>query len=345
MACDDEGRRGNDDMPFLIIGLGSMGKRRIRNLLANGERDIVGFDPAEARRKEAEEKHGIKTVADLSTLAPDAYDVIIISTPPNLHAPYLRKALDEKKHFFVEVTTSDDGYAEAIAAPKDDGIVRAPSCTYRFYAPIREMKRLIESGRIGKVLSYQHHMGQYLPDWHPWEDYRQVYFAKRETGAVREMFPFEQIWLSWLAGAPVETASGWIGKVSALEMDADDCLSATLRYANGVVGSTLVEVISRQPTRRVRLLGTEGTLEWELGASALKLYYAKTKETLALPIDPGTAEAGYVSAEDMYVEEMKTFLEAVRGNAPWPYAFEDDQKNLQALYDVEAMSLAKTLKL
>lgn len=321
-----------------------MGKRRVRNLLANGETDIVGFDMAEARRREAEEKHGIKTIADLSALSPDEYDVIIISTPPNLHAPYIRKALEEKKHFFVEVTTSDDGYAEAMAAPKNDGVVRAASCTYRFYAPIREMKRLIESGRIGKALAYQHHMGQYLPDWHPWEDYRQVYFAKRETGAVREMFPFEQIWLSWLAGAPIETADGWIGKVSDLEMDADDCLSATVRHGNGVVGSTLVEVISRKPTRRVRVLGTEGTIEWELGASELKLYDAKTKETSAVPIDPGKAEAGYVSAEDMYVEEIKTFLEAIRGNAPWPYSFEEDGKNLHALYAIEAASLAKTAK-
>ena len=50
-------------MKILIVGLGSMGKRRIRNLKRAGVTDIVGFDPREERRQEAEEKYGVKTVA------------------------------------------------------------------------------------------------------------------------------------------------------------------------------------------------------------------------------------------------------------------------------------------
>ena len=49
-------------MNFLIIGLGSMGKRRVRNLQALGYRNIIGFDMREDRRKEAKEKYGIQTV-------------------------------------------------------------------------------------------------------------------------------------------------------------------------------------------------------------------------------------------------------------------------------------------
>lgn len=312
-----------------------MGKRRIRNLLAHDERDIVGFDLSEERRKEVESEFNVKTVSDLVDLATDAYDAIIISTPPNKHGDYIRKALKENKHFFVEVTTSDDGYSEVLAAPKDDGIVRAPSCTYRFYAPIKEMKRQLDSGRIGKLLAFQHHMGQYLPDWHPWEDYRHVYFAKKETSAIREMFPFEQIWLSWLVGASVHSIAGFIGKVSDLDMDADDYLSAAVRYENGVVGNTMIDVVSRKPTRRLRLLGTEGVIDWELLSPTLRIYDAKTKETEDVPIDIGKPVEGYVTAEDMYVAEMGSFLRALRGEAPWPYSFEEDLRNLRALYDLE----------
>ena len=319
----------------LVIGLGSMGKRRVRNLLVNGVTDIIGFDLSEARRKETEEKHAIKTIGDLSALATDQYDVIIISTPPNKHGEYIRKALNEKKHFFVEVTTSDDAYDEVIAAPSNDRIVRAPSCSYRFYAPIKEMKRQIESGRIGTVLAMQHHMGQYLPDWHPWEDYRQVYFSKRETSAIREMFPYEQIWLSWLAGSRIDSVNGWVGKISDLDMDADDFLSATVRYENGVMASTMIDVLARKPMRRMRLIGTEGTIDWELLSPTLAIFDTQTKQTELVPIDMGTAEKGYVTAEDMYIEEIKTFLEAVNGIRPWPYSFAEDRKNLEALYFLE----------
>ena len=44
-------------MKFLIIGLGSMGKRRIRNLFALGFNDVIGFDTRSDRRKESELKY------------------------------------------------------------------------------------------------------------------------------------------------------------------------------------------------------------------------------------------------------------------------------------------------
>ena len=150
-------------MRFLVVGLGSMGKRRIRNLFANDEKDAIGFDVSDERRKEVEEKYGIETISDISLVSEKDYDAMIISTPPNLHAPYIRKALQDKKHFFVETTTSEDAYDDVIKSV-NDGIVRAPSCTFRHFAPIKLMKKLIEEGKIGKLLAYQYHLGQYLQD-------------------------------------------------------------------------------------------------------------------------------------------------------------------------------------
>ncbi len=327
-------------MVFLIIGLGSMGKRRIRNLLANGEKDIIGFDLSEERRKEAEEKHGIKTIGDLSTLSSDQYDALIISTPPNKHGDYIRKALEEKKHFFVEHTTSDDAYDEAIAMPAD-GIVRAPSCTYRFFEPIKRMKALLESGRIGKLLAYDYHLGQYLPDWHPWEDYRTVYFSKKETSAIREMMPFEQTWLTWLVGAPVRDVRGHITKISDLDMDADDYLSASLVYANGVRASLLIDVLSRKTTRSLQLIGSNGNMEWDWIGGTLRVYDATTKQEEVMDTKGGKAEEGYLNVEECYIEEIGTFLKAVRGEAKWPYTFEEDRGNLRALYELEKSGKTK----
>ena len=169
---------------FLQIGLGSMGKRRIRNLFANGEKNIIGFNPTPERRKEAEEKYGIKTVDDFKKVLDADFDAMIISSPPDTHGEYIRLAIARKKHFFVEHPTLPDGYEE-IFANKNLGIVMVPSATFRFYTPVKMIKKFLEEGRVGKVLAYQYHMGQYLPDWHPWEDYRQVYFSKKDTGACR----------------------------------------------------------------------------------------------------------------------------------------------------------------
>src|SRR3989344_4668323 len=278
---------------FLIVGLGSMGKRRIRNLLANGEKDIVGFDARPDRNKEAEERYGIRTVRRFPNVSPTDFDALIISTSPNTHGEYIRYALANKKHFFVEHPTSDDGYKEIFA--NKDATVKAPSCTFLFNPAIKSMKKILNEGKIGKILAFQYHMGQYLPDWHPWEDYRTVYFSKKETSACREMFCFELIWLNYLIGSEVRELFGSIVKLSELDMDADDTVTAAVTYKNNVRGTVLIDVISRKPFRTLRILGSEGVLEWERFENAIKVFTVATKRTKVTCVPKGNPEKGYTN--------------------------------------------------
>ncbi len=319
---------------FLQIGLGSMGKRRIRNLFAHGQKNITGFDPAAERRKEAEEKYGIKTVDDFKKVSAKEFDALIISSPPDTHGEYIRLAIANKKHFFVEHPTTDDGYKE-ILENQDKGIVMAPSSTLRYYAPIKMIKKFIDEGRVGKILAFQYHMGQYLPDWHPWEDYRQVYFSKKATGACREMLPFELIWLNWLMGSNPESVSGIITKVSDLDMDADDIILAGLKYKNGILGNILIDVISRKPERTLRVLGTDGVLDWERFDHQIKIYDAASKSADIISVPKGNPEKGYVNEEEMYNDEIKAFLDAIEGRSEYPFSFEENLINLKTLFALE----------
>lgn len=329
-------------LKFLQIGLGSMGKRRIRNLFFNGQRQITGFDIRPERMKEAKEKYEIETVTDLNKLSDQDFDAVIISTPPDQHGDYIRMALKQKKHFFVEHPTSDDGYKDIFSAQggpasggKNSSIVMAPSCTLRFYKPIKMMKGILESGRIGKILAFQYHLGQYLPDWHPWEDYREVYFSKKETGACREMLPFELIWLSWLIDSKVSEISGSISKVSDLDMDADDIILAQVKYDNGIAGNVIIDVISRKPFRTLRVLGADGVLEWERFDSIIKIYDAKSKKTKNIIVPQGHPEKGYVNEEEMYNNEVGAFLGAIEGKNKFPHTFADSRHLLKTLYALE----------
>ena len=314
---------------FFIVGLGSMGKRRIRNLQANGEKDIVGFDIRPDRNAEAKEKYGIKTLKSLADMSVGDFDALIISASPDAHGDYIRYALKHKKHFFIEHPTSDDGYREVLA--DKSGIVKAPSCTFLFNPAIKTMQKVLREGRIGKILAFQYHMGQYLPDWHPWENYREVYFSKKETSACREMFCFELIWLNSLMQSEVKNVSGSITKLSDLDMDADDTVTAAITYENNVRGTMLIDVISRKPFRTLRILGSEGVLEWERFDYAIKVFKVKTKETEVIPVPKGNPEKGYVNEEEMYIDEIKTFLQAVKGEATYPYSFAENFAKLQAL--------------
>ncbi len=328
-----------NNLKFLISGLGSMGKRRIRNLFFNGQRQLVGYDIRSDRRKEAEQKYGIKTVPNLKKLSNEDFEVIMICTPPDAHGDYIRLALKNKKHFFVEHPTSLDGYQE-IFKDKNLKIIKVPSCTMRFYLPVKMIKKILVQGKIGKILAFQYHMGQYLPDWHTYEDYRQVYFSKKNTGACREMFPFELIWLNWLMDSTVKEVSGTIKKISDLKMDADDILLASLKYKNGILGNVIIDAISRKPFRSLRILGSAGVLEWERFDSVIKLYQAGTKKTEIIKVPKGHPEKGYVNEEEMYNDEIKTFLQVIKNQNQdkYPHTFAASRGVLETLYALEKSS-------
>ena len=86
-------------MKFLIIGLGSMGKRRIRNLKKIGQNKITGFDVRKDRRDEARRKYQIETYEDVEEAINQKPNLIIISTPPDLHLKYVKIAIKIKFHF------------------------------------------------------------------------------------------------------------------------------------------------------------------------------------------------------------------------------------------------------
>jgi predicted dehydrogenase len=314
-----------------------MGKRRIRNLQYLKAGEIIGFDLREDRRREAEEKYCVKTFGDFEEALSEDPDAMIISTPPDLHIKYALIAAQRDMHFFTEASVVDDGMDELIRLIRDKKIVAAPSCTMRFHPAVRKVKELVDGGLVGRPLVFTYHSGQYLPDWHPWEDYRKFYVARRATGAAREIVPFELVWLTWVFGN-VDAISCMKGKVSDLDVDIDDVYQVLLKFRGGILGHLLVDVVARAPTRTFRLLGDRGTIEWDWIKKVVRVYDAEKKAWEECPVDEGKPEKGYIAGEGMYIEEMRAFLMAIKGERKYPYTFEEDRKILRLLYTAEKSS-------
>lgn len=324
-------------MKFLVIGLGSMGKRRIRNLQFLKAGEIIGFDPREDRRKETEEKYGIKTFKDFETAMRENPDVLIISTPPDRHMEYAIIAAQKNKHFFVEASVIDDDMDKLIDLCKGEKIVAVPSCTMRFHPTLMKIKELIDSGVIGKPLVFSYHFGQYFPEWHPWEDYRKFYAANKRTGGCREEVAFELVWATWMFG-DVDTISCFRGKLTKLDVEIDDVYQIIIKFKNDVFGHLLVNVIARDPYRAFKILGEKGTIEWDWGTKKIRAFTAKNKKWIEYPSEEGDPAEGYVFGEKMYINEIAHFLGAIKGDVKYRYTFEEDKKNLGLLYAAERSS-------
>lgn len=322
-------------MKFLIIGLGSMGKRRVRNLQFLKAGEIIGLEISETKRKEVEEKYHIATTDDIKSVDLARIDALIISTPPDRHNEWIEFAIKNKKPAFVEASVLSEGLSALEQMAAKEKVLIAPSCTFRFYAPLKIIKEIVKSGTYGKVTNFSYHLGQYLPDWHPWEKVGDSYTGKKETSGAREMVAFELTWLVDIVGMPKDIV-GFYGKTMDFGVDIDDTYAISLKLEHAF-GNLTVDTTARYAIRSLILNLEEAQLQWRWDVKLVKLYNAKTKEWQELQLPGGKSAVGYNEniVEDMYIDEMASFIGAVKGESAFPNTLKEDIEVLELLNKVE----------
>lgn len=326
-------------MKILIVGLGSMGRRRLRNLRFIGGVELAGFEPDDQRRAEVGREFELPVFATFERGLDWGPDALVISTPPDHHTEYALAAANAGLAYFSEASVAGD-LGDLQATVRATGSLAAPSCTLRFHPAVKLMHERIAQGAVGRPLAFVHHVGQYLPDWHPWEDYRSFYAARRETGAVREMVRYELNWLTHLFGSVVEL-NCLCAKVSQLDADIDDIYSAILRFDSDVQGSLTIEVVSRPAIRRCRIVCEEGTLEWDWTSRCVREWRA-ADGAWTEHADPPAVQGpgGAWVAENMYIDEMRGYLRAIReGQEYWPFSLQEDDELLRTLLELKRASV------
>jgi predicted dehydrogenase len=329
-------------MRFLVIGLGSMGKRRVRNLRALGVEHIAGFDPRTDRADEAAKKYRIPVYEDFE-VAMLEFDpqVFVISTPPDIHMHYAFYAFEHGISCFIEASVVDAEKIKQLGEQiENTTIVMAPSCTMRYYPGPIKIKELIRTNAIGRVLNINYQTGQFLPDWHPWEKIEEFYVSKRDTGGAREIVPFELTWINDIFGE-AEALACVKAKISDMLADIDDIYHCLLRYDKNILANLTVEVLSRpKATREMRILGSEGEIVFSADTNSVRYINTSMDNWKEIQFDAGTVEAQYINPEEPYIAEMKNFIAAVsaKDQTLYPNSLKNDYKVLQTLLALEQMT-------
>ncbi len=325
-------------MRFLIIGLGSMGKRRIRCLQALGFTDLAGYDPREDRRAEVESRYKITTYSDFSVALKEANpSVFIISVPPAIHHEYIKIALKHGIHFFVEASVVDTDMEKIIEELQKTKIVAAPSATLLFHPAIQKISHLVATGALGKISNVIFHSGQYLPDWHTYEKVSDYYVSNPLTGGGREIVPFELSWFTKVFGFPSRVAGNFRKTIHIEGAESiDDTYNFLLDYGN-FLATVTVDVVSRHATRRLLINGDKKQLIWDWDLNHVKLYHPEKSSWEEIPYEMKGAESGYNPniGENMYIEEIRNFTDAVQNRRAFLNTMENDHRILKLLYAIE----------
>jgi predicted dehydrogenase len=325
-------------MTFLVIGLGSMGKRRIRCLKTLNYSNIYGFDLRVDRRAEVEEKYRIKTFSDFATAVTEVRPTaLIISVPPDVHHVYMKKAIEHKIHFFVEASVVDTDMDIIIEDVKKASIVSAPSATAIFHPAIQILGNLLKKGSLGKISNILYHAGQYLPDWHTYEPVGDYYVSNPITGGAREIVPFEMTWMTLLFGFPKRVCGNFRKTIHIKGAEnIDDTYNFLLDYGD-FLASVTIDAVSRHATRRLIINGDRMQLVWDWDDRNVKLFNPHKKRWEIIQYEMKAAQEGYNEniGEMHYIEELKSFINTVQGRGKFINTLEMDHKVLKLLYAIE----------
>lgn len=323
-------------MKFLVIGLGSMGKRRTRHLLYLDPGEIIGFDPRLDRCEEAARLYGIRTFNSFEHALAEEPGAFVICVPSDQHHQYAVKAGELKKHMFTESNFLREGMDDLVEIERQGEVVCAPSFTMPSEPSVNLVKKLVDEGTVGKPLCFTYHIGSWLPGWHPYEDYRKVYFSQKNTGAAKEMVAFELTWLMWMLG-DVTRVTAMRGKTSDLEMDADDVYQVALEFEGGVRGMILSDVVSRSGSRNMKLACSEGEIKWDAMPPSVRVFEGDRGKWVDYNSEIKPVEIGSPNEPwgPTYVREIRNFVDAIDGKCKYPYSYAAERKITEVLAAVE----------
>lgn len=319
-------------MKFLQLGLGSMGKRRVRCLRALSAGEIVAFDTRRDRRAEAESLYGISTVASFEEGMAMEPDAVIISTPPDQHIEYCLAAIRSGKPFFVEETVMLDPEAlnPVLTALEARPVVASPSCTMRYHPAAKHIKAVLDSGDLGRPLAFNATCLSYLPEWHPWERMRDFYVASRVSGGGREMAIFDIDWFEWAFGNVISVMAD-VRQVGAFPVDIDDTFQMLLRFAGGVSGAFVVSLAFPVGGRSLELSCEGGQIIWDSRTHKVSVYNVAEGKWRHF-IETASRDHSY---DRMYIDEIDHFLAAVRGETAYVRDMRDVKRLLEVLCAIE----------
>lgn len=324
-------------MKILVVGLGSMGRRRIR-LLKKIKPDymIIGVDSNEERTEAVKKECGIEICTDLEK-ALDNYrpDYAVISTSPLSHAAIIHKCLAANVHVFTEINLVDDQYTENMQLAERQGKVLFLSSTFLYRDDIQYVIKKVHDNEGN--LNYSYHVGQYLPDWHPWENFKNFFVGQKETNGCREIFAID---LPWIIEAFGEIKDIYVlsGKNTELNLDYHDNYLLLVQHKSGHKGMIAVDIMSRKAVRKLEVFGEQLYLTWDGTPKGLVEYDWMEKEDVSIDLygEVDTIE-GYSSfvIENAYESELRAFFEETeKGQAP-RYSFQKDLATLEWIDKIE----------
>ena len=285
---------------FLVVGAGAIAQRHIGIL----SRLVPGAQFTVWRRRKISCGEGVAVVHRLADALAAEPVAAIIASPASDHLAAATALAEIGVDLFIEkpLAATLDGVDELLQQCAARRVVLQVGYCLRFSPGFATLASLVAKGAIGRPLHLRATVGQYLPDWRPNRDYRDSVSAQASLGGgvVLEL-SHEFDYVRTLLGAPeAVTARTWHS--GTIEVDTEDCADVIVNFAGGAMASIHLDMLSRPAERCCRIIGAEGTVEWDLLSGTVRLFRSSVG---------AWKEIDATAPEDMYTRQMRSFLDCI----------------------------------
>lgn len=308
-----------------MVGLGGIGQRHVRNLrsLFGSKLEITAYRVRNNSQVLTDqlgiehgsnliEKYSIKVYTDLDHALDQKPNTVFICNPSSLHIPIALQAARAGCNLFIEKPLSNklERVEELINIVENQNVKAVVGYQMRFHPCLIRLNTLIHEHTIGKVIAVRVEVGEYLPGWHTYEDYRQMYASRKDLGGGVILSQIHELdYINWLFGFPKRVfAMG--GHLSSLDIDVEDTASILMECdedGRSLPISIHMDYIQRPPSRTCEIIGDKGKIMIDL--RALTIFVFDGQGSL---IETSSFE-GY-QRNQFFLDELKFFFEYIQGN-------------------------------
>lgn len=342
-------------MKVLMVGLGGIGQRHVRNmrtlygdqveLLAYRTRKlpVVLTDKLQVEPgSDLASKYAIQSFDSLDDALNQKPEITFICNPTSLHLQAALLAARAGSHLFIEKPLSHDlaGLDELSALVDKNQLVGYVAYQMRFHPCLQKAHSWLVSGQIGRVLAVRADVGEYLPGWHTYEDYRLMYASRRELGGGVILSQIHEMdYLYWFFGLPRRIFTMG-GHLSSLEIDVEDVASTLMEF---VIQGQIMPVhlhqdyIQRPPSRTLQIIGDRGKIQLDFHNLIARFFNADGSIGEELRFDN-------FQRNQLFLDELNHFFAAVRGESPVTVTIQDGIQSLRmALAARESLETGKVV--
>jgi predicted dehydrogenase len=299
---------------ILFIGLGGAGQRHLRlfkqhtpketELIAyrsTSKTPVLNSDFTVNRGNSLEELYGVEIFSNLDDAINTYPDLAVISTPSSLHMEYAQLCAENGINIFVEKPLSHSlkDFKRLKETVLSNKLFLQVGFQRRYHPHFNEIQRIITKGKIGDILSVTMTVSSYIPFWHPYEDFRELYACKKDLGGgvlLTEIHEFDLC--VWYFGKPFSvTCVG--GTFSNVGLDVEDTVRVILNYKSFLVQVNLT-FWQKHAERSVFISGEEGCVLWNQDENSLRIKHYKNDNEVTKHIE--------MNNDSMFKSQVKDIL-------------------------------------